>query len=709
MNNNPESLVDDQKPFVFISYSHEDTELVQKDLNVLREYRVRYWIDESELLPGNKWDEKVRSTISKSNCTGAIFYFSTNAIKSEQVRKELRIWYDEKYAQKNIYDNGQNEEVASANSQNHFAIMLDHDNFPKLVAAALQRDDKLWGDIGMIEEMFSSNKLYVVHPNLRASDSQKYQEYYDKILKHLDENGARDKIQTRGNYRCVYNKHLEGSVIFPTDLGTESIRILPDKLEGSHVVGIGDHAFKDDKKLYDITIQRGVRYIGKQAFAGCSKLFRITIPETVEEIGEQAFEDCTSLSELILPDNLRKLSNATFCKCAALKSINIPSKIERIPAACFKQCDSLYKIDFPDSLIEIGIESFSHCKALKTVFFRPSIIRLGRQAFANCISLLDVKIPSTLMEINEGVFEGCTGLVSAILQDCKATVARRMFANCTSLTTITLGDNIEQIREGAFENCKNLQDLRLPNSLKQLDDRIFFQCKQLTRIELPNALQSIGHLCFAGDSKLQTVKLPDSLIRIGSLAFANCFNIEFELDSKENPFFKFYEGVLYTADMKEVVAADATIRKDDLQIKDGVQIIRPGAFFGSPVQSIRLPNSLTDIGQYAFFGMPELIEITLPNEVNRIGNGNFSECKQLTCTRLPMNVKRLGGNLFRNCPKLNEIYYLATQGVQMGLCCFQSLPSMEKVYIKKGMKDKLVKMRGWKEAEKWMVEQTQTE
>ena len=48
------------------------------------------------------------------------------------------------------------------------------------------------------------------------------------------------------------------------------------------------------------------------------------------------------------------------------------------------------------------------------------------------------------------------------------------------------------------------------------------------------------------------------------------------------------------------------------------------------MSSINIPNSVTDIGNYAFYGCESLKEITIPDSVTSIGYGAFKWCFSLS-------------------------------------------------------------------------------
>ena len=63
---------------------------------------------------------------------------------------------------------------------------------------------------------------------------------------------------------------------------------------------------------------------------------------------------------------------------------------------------------------------------------------------------------------------------------------------------------------------------------------------------------------------------------------------------------------------------------------------------------ITIPNSVTSIGDGAFFGCRNLTNITIPNSVTSIGNNVFASCNSLTEITIPNTVTSIGGNAFYN-------------------------------------------------------------
>ena len=73
------------------------------------------------------------------------------------------------------------------------------------------------------------------------------------------------------------------------------------------------------------------------------------------------------------------------------------------------------------------------------------------------------------------------------------------------------------------------------------------------------------------------------------------------------------------------------------------------------VKSIVMPDSVTSIGNYAFYGCSSLTNITIPDSITSIGNNTFYNCSNLTSIAVPDGVISLGDHAFSRCSGLTAI------------------------------------------------------
>ena len=73
------------------------------------------------------------------------------------------------------------------------------------------------------------------------------------------------------------------------------------------------------------------------------------------------------------------------------------------------------------------------------------------------------------------------------------------------------------------------------------------------------------------------------------------------------------------------------------------------------VVAIELGKEITSIGNFAFYGLPNLKKVSIPEGVNSIGGFSFKGCTALTDLKLPTTLKKLGESAFFGCSSLREI------------------------------------------------------
>jgi hypothetical protein len=111
--------------------------------------------------------------------------------------------------------------------------------------------------------------------------------------------------RTAGEFSCIEDNE---TIIITKYNGSVKDVIIPETINGLHVVGIGYVAFESNQ-LTSVDIPNSVTSIEGYAFQGCTGLTSLTIPNNVISIGGSAFSGCTSLTSVTFQSTLQSFSS----------------------------------------------------------------------------------------------------------------------------------------------------------------------------------------------------------------------------------------------------------------------------------------------------------------------------------------------------------------------------------------------------------------
>lgn len=67
------------------------------------------------------------------------------------------------------------------------------------------------------------------------------------------------------------------------------------------------------------------------------------------------------------------------------------------------------------------------------------------------------------------------------------------------------------------------------------------------------------------------------------------------------------------------------------------------------IKSVTIPEGITSIGEYAFYGCKTVTKLSVANTVESIGRYAFRNCAGLTNVEIPSSVTEIGASAFENC------------------------------------------------------------
>ena len=136
-----------------------------------------------------------------------------------------------------------------------------------------------------------------------------------------------------------------------------------------------------------------------------------------------------------------------------------------------------------------------------------------------------------------------------------------------------------------------------------------------------------------------------------------------------------------------------------VNIPDGVTEIGEGAFRECPsLTSVNIPDSVTTIGICAFGGCDSLTSVNIPDSVTSIGDLAFRDCYSLTSVTIPDSVTTIGDEAFYACTSLTSVYCKATTPPALGgPDVFDYNGSGRKIYVPTGSVEAYKSATNWSE------------
>lgn len=120
-----------------------------------------------------------------------------------------------------------------------------------------------------------------------------------------------------------------------------------------------------------------------------------------------------------------------------------------------------------------------------------------------------------------------------------------------------------------------------------------------------------------------------------------------------------YEGVTYPVTAIHYEAFKDCEFLTSVKIPNSVNEIGNRAFLGcSRLNTVEISGTLTSIGPYAFSGCSSLTSIDIPDSLIYIGSYAFSGCYSLTSIEIHESITNIGEHAFDNCSGLESVTIL---------------------------------------------------
>ncbi|HWD20725.1 MAG TPA: leucine-rich repeat domain-containing protein [Verrucomicrobiae bacterium] len=359
-------------------------------------------------------------------------------------------------------------------------------------------------------------------------------------------------------------------------------------------------------------------------------------------------------------------------------------------AACASHAQIKYSTNSDNTLTVLGYNGTVRNLVIPATVNSYPVVAIASNAFAANVGLNSVSVPDTVTNIGDYAFNYCSGLTNAFLGYGVATIGNFAFYMCVNLPGVTLPDTVTNLGASAFADCIRLSSLVLPDSILTMGKAAFEDC-QITTVATPSGLVSIGAQTFYACSSLTNITVSTAVTNLGAQAFGACAALKsvffrgnapaadsatFVSDAQatayyipgaagwSNSFASLPAQPLYTylTNNQTITLTGYTAPWGDAVLPariNGLPVTSIGdhAFASSGPSSVFIPETITNLGPYAFDNCANLSCVILPNSISVIPAGAFNFCDRLTNLTIPPGVMAINYMAIANCHNLASVFF----------------------------------------------------
>ena len=439
----------------------------------------------------------------------------------------------------------------------------------------------------------------------RTTDGTNLSAYCSITVKQNSQGNIISFADTTVKALCVQNWDTNGDGELSKDEAA-AVTSLNDVFKGKRITSF------DELQYFT-----GLTIIGDRAFSSCSDLTSVTIPNSVTIIGNHAFENAYGLTNITIPNSVTTIGIGAFFNSHNLTSLTIPNSVTSIGDYAFRYCSNLSSLVISKSVTSIGKCAFAWCMLTNIIVENGNPNYDSRN---NCNAIIETAT-NTLI----------TGSSNTIIPNSVTAIGDYAFERRSGLTNFAIPNSVTAIGDYAFSECYSLVNVTIGNSVTSIGDNAFNACSSLVNVTIGNSVDTIGDYAFRDCEALTSIIIPTSVAKIGKGLFTRCNGLERITVDSDNPIYDSRNN------------CNAIIEKSSNTLVNGCK-------------NTVIPNTVTAIGEMAFYDISELTSITIPNSVTAIGDDAFENCDGLTSVTIGSSVTSIGMGAFASIDYLKDVY-----------------------------------------------------
>ncbi|MDE5888243.1 MAG: C10 family peptidase [Muribaculaceae bacterium] len=526
----------------------------------------------------------------------------------------------------------------------------------------------------------------------------------DVVIDKVSYHGEDGIAEVRGHYFpenvIIPNEiEVEGikySVTSIADRAFAEVKTLKSVVMGDKITSLGSNVFARCENLESVTLGRGISSLPDGTFSGCKNLKELMLPATIEEIAGDALASTDKLQRIEVEDGNPKFTSfegSLYSKledgglALTLMPVGKEGKAVLAPDCKLVKSGAIYSSTLNSIEFNEGVEIDTHGVTLRN---SETVVTLPKE-----------------ITLNPGAFDYCQ--INALVLKSTPKITSEAFTNSFIFNVIIDSDDENINLDGLFDEhityttpdiytistTKNFtlsakHSVRVPfgaeNNFSGYDEESLRPMWKMS-VDKTNRLMKLTPLVYGYDFRITGVKINGKEVEEAFDAYMLPEGDDIELDIVFTVFgienltthydADFYaslpsedlelnktvtvEEIVYNCEEDGAVLSDYRGEESDIVIPEVIEAggetypvtrIASYAFRNYPIESVVIPDCITEIGDYAFSGTA-LKEISLPTGV-KLGYGAFNNCGSLETVRLNGKTDAQAA-LFNGCAALRHL------------------------------------------------------
>lgn len=213
---------------------------------------------------------------------------------------------------------------------------------------------------------------------------------------------------------------------------------------------------------------------------------------------------------------------------------------------------------------------------------------------------------------------------------------------------------LTKIGSSTFYYCTSLEFVSFPNTIKTIEASVFYGCSNLKSLVIPASVTSFS----SGLNYKYCRKLASIVVEDGNQVYDSRENCNAVIQKSNNTLVLGCMNTIIPNTVKEIgaYAFDNCYGLLKIEVPESVTIINSYGFSTCiAATKVSLPNSLTYISGSAFYNCESITSLKIPGSVTYIGDTSFAECFALKEIELPNSVTTIGSNAFGSNTALEKM------------------------------------------------------